>query len=150
MKILRQTSITLILFLISLLENYLNTFISLNIGIYIFFIALVFLGTDFFDQSNVIPIFFSGVLYDSFFSTYYLGLYSAIFLFVVIVSNYLVSKFTKTNIVYFTIISICLLIYKFPIIFEFDINYWLYNYLLSVFVNFTIYLFLKRILRINV
>ncbi len=117
---------------------------------FLFFIVLVFLGTDFFDQSNVIPIFFSGVLYDSFFSTYYLGLYSAIFLFVVIVSNFLVSKFTKTNIVYFTIISICLLIYKFPIIFEFDINYWLYNYLLSVFVNFTIYLFLKRILRINV
>ena len=150
MKILRQISITFILFLISLLENYLNTFISLNIGIYIFFIALVFLGTDFFDQINVIPIFLSGVLYDSFFSTYYLGLYSAIFLFVVIVSNFLVSKFTKTNIVYFTIISICLLIYKFPIIFEFDINYWLYNYLLSVFVNFTTYLFLKRILRINV
>ncbi len=150
MKILRQISITLILFLISLLENYLNTFISLNIGIYIFFIALIFIGTDFFDRGIVIPIFFSGVLYDSFFSTYYLGLYSAIFLFVVIVSNFLVSKFTKTNIVYFTIISICLLIYKFPIIFEFDINYWLYNYLLSVFVNFTTYLFLKRILRINV
>ena len=150
MKILRPASITFILFLISLIEIYLNTFISLNIGIYIFFIVLVFLGTDFFDQSNVIPIFFSGVLYDSFFSTYYLGLYSAIFLFVVIVSNFLVSKFTKTNIVYFTIISICLLVYKSPIILEFDINYWLYNYLLSVFVNFTIYLILKRILRINV
>ncbi len=150
MKILRQTSITFILFLISLIEVYLNTFISLNIGIYIFFIALIFIGTDFFDRGIVIPIFFSGVLYDSFFSTYYLGLYSAIFLLVVIVSNFLVLKFTKTNTVHFTIISICLLIYKSPIIFEFDINYWLYNYLSSVFVNFTIYLFFKRILRINV
>ena len=150
MKILRPASITFILFLISLIEIYLNTFISLNIGIYIFFIALIFIGTDFFDRGIVIPIFFSGVLYDSFFSTYYLGLYSAIFLLVVIVSNFFVSKFTNTNTVYFTIISICLLVYKSPIIFEFDINYWLFNYLSSVFVNFILYLFFKRILRINV
>jgi len=150
MKLLRQTSITFILFLISLIEIYLNTFITLNVGIYVFFITLIFIGTDFFNQDIVFPIFFSGFLYDSFFSTYYLGLYSAIFLFVVIVSNLLVSKFTKTNMVYFTIISICLLVYKFPIIFEFDINYWLSNYLLSVFVNFTFYLSFKKILRINV
>ncbi len=150
MKLLRQTSITFLLFLISLIEIYLNTFITLNVGIYVFFITLIFIGTDFFNQGIVFPIFFSGFLYDSFFSTYYLGLYSAIFLFVVIVSNFIVSKFTKTNIVYFTIISICLLVYKFPVIFEFDLNYWLSNYLLSVFVNFTFYLFFKKILRFYV
>ena len=96
MKFLRLTSITFTLFLICLIEIYLNTFISLNFGVYIFFITLVFLGVDFFSQNNAISIFLAGLLYDSFFSTYYLGLYSAMFIFIVIVTNFLVSKYRST------------------------------------------------------
>ena len=150
MKLLKLISITFTLFLICLIEIYLNTFISLNFGIYIFFITLVFLGVDFFSQNIAIAIFLSGILYDSFFSTYYLGLYSAIFIFVVIVANYLVSKYSKSNIIYFAIFSVCLLIYKLPIILEFDISYWLLSYLFSVIINFIVFMFLKRIIRTNV
>ena len=150
MKLLKLISITFTLFSICLIEIYLNTFISLNFGIYIFFITLVFLGVDFFSQNIAIAIFLSGFLYDSFFSTYYLGLYSAIFIFIVIVANYLVSKYSKSNIIYFAIFSFCLLIYKLPIILEFDISYWLLSYLLSLIVNLTIFLYLKRIIRTNV
>ena len=150
MKLLKLISITFTLFSICLIEIYLNTFISLNFGIYIFFITLVFLGVDFFSQNIAIAIFLSGFLYDSFFSTYYLGLYSAIFIFIVIVANYLVSKYSKSNIIYFAIFSFCLLIYKLPFILEFDISYWLLSYLLSLIVNLTIFLYLKRIIRTNV
>ena len=150
MKLLKLISITFTLFLICLIEIYLNTFISLNFGIYIFFITLVFLGVDFFSQNIAIAIFLSGILYDSFFSTYYLGLYSAIFIFIVIVANYLVSKYSKSNIIYFAIFSVCLLIYKLPIILEFDISYWLLSYLFSVIINFIVFMFFKRITRTNV
>ena len=150
MKLLKLISITFTLFLICLIEIYLNTFISLNFGIYIFFITLVFLGVDFFSQNIAIAIFLSGILYDSFFSTYYLGLYSAIFIFVVIVANYLVSKYSKSNIIYFAIFSVCLLIYKLPIILEFDISYWLLSYLFSVIVYFIIFMLFKRITKTNV
>ena len=150
MKLLKLISITFTLFLICLIEIYLNTFISLNFGIYIFFITLVFLGVDFFSQNIAIAIFLSGILYDSFFSTYYLGLYSAIFIFVVIVANYLVSKYSKSNIIYFAIFSVCLLIYKLPIILEFDISYWLLSYIFSVITNYIVFMFFKRITRTNV
>ena len=150
MKFLRLTSITFTLFLICLIEIYLNTFTLLNFGVYIFFITLVFLGVDFFSQNNAISIFLAGLLYDSFFSTYYLGLYSAIFILVIIVANYLVSQYSKSNLIYFVIFSVCLLIYKLPIILEFEISYWSLSYLLSLVVNFLIFLFIKRIIGNNV
>jgi len=150
MKIFKQISLSILLFLLCLFENYLNTFISLNFGVYIFFILLTYIGTDAFNQNLVFPIFITGILYDSFFSTYYLGLYTAIFLFVVILSNFFVSKYNKSNIVYLIIFTICLLIYKIPILVEFEINYWLSSYLISIVVNLFILLTLKRVLKVNV
>ncbi len=150
MKVLKLISITFLLFLICIIEIYLNTFISLNFGVYIYFLTLLLISVDFYDQNLVLPIFLSGVLYDSFFSTYYLGLYSSIFILIVIIGNFLVSKYSKSNITYFAILSICFLIYISPLIFEFDINYWLSSYLLSVIINFIAFMILKRIFRSNV
>ena len=150
MKVLRTTSISIFLFILCLVENYLNTFISLDFGVYIFLICLVYIGTEVFNQNLVLPIFLSGILYDSFFSTYYLGLYTAIFLVVVVLSNFAVSRFSRRNIIYIITISLCILIYKIPIIVEFNIDYWLASYFTSIFVNSFIFLLFKRVLRINV
>ena len=150
MKALRVISISTFLFTLCLIENYLNTFISLDYGVYIFLISLLYIGTELFNQNLVIPIFLSGILYDSFFSTYYLGLYASIFLVVVVLSNFVVSRYGRSNVIYIITISICLLIYKVPIILEFDLDYWLTRYFTSVFVNSLIFLFLKRVLRNNV
>mgnify|MGYP001326177760 FL=1 len=150
MKVFRLASTSTILFILCLVENYLNTFISLDFGIYIFLISLVYIGTIIFNQNLVLPIFLSGILYDSFFSTYYLGLYTSIFLIVVVLSNFLVSRYSRSNLIYIVTVSLCLLIYKIPIIVEFDINYWLVSYLTSIVVNSFIILFLKRVFRINV
>ena len=150
MKVLKLISITFLLFLICIIEIYLNTFITLNFGVYIYFLTLLLISVDFYDQNLVLPIFLSGVLYDSFFSTYYLGLYASIFILIVIIGNFLVSKYSKSNITYFAILSICFLIYISPFIFEFDINYWLSSYLLSVTINFIAFMILKRIFRSNV
>ena len=150
MKVLKLISITFLLFLICLIEIYLNTFISLNFGVYIYFLTLLLISVDFYDQNLVLPIFLSGVLYDSFFSTYYMGLYSSIFILIVIIGNFLVSKYSKSNIIYFAILSICFLIYISPFIFVFDINYWLSRYLLSVIINFIAFMILKRIFSLNV
>ena len=150
MKIFRLTSLTIFLFILCLVENYLNTLINLDFGVYIFLISLIYIGTEVFNQNLVLPIFLSGILYDSFFSTYYLGLYTSIFLIVVVLSNFLVSRYSRSNLIYIVTVSLCLLIYKIPIIVEFDINYWLVSYLTSIVVNSFIILFLKRVFRINV
>tara|TARA_B100002019_G_scaffold255300_1_gene237905 strand:+ start:458 stop:910 length:453 start_codon:yes stop_codon:yes gene_type:complete len=150
MKALRVISISTFLFTLCLIENYLNTFISLDFGVYVFLISLLYIGTELFNQNLVIPIFLSGILYDSFFSTYYLGLYTSIFLVVVVLSNFVVSRYGRSNLIYIITISICLLIYKVPIILEFDLDYWLTRYFTSVFVNSLIFLFSKRVLRNNV
>ena len=150
MKIIRLISISSFLFIISLVENYLNTFITLNFGVYIFFIFLIYIGTELFNQNLVFPIFLSGILYDSFLSTYYLGLYTAIFLVVVVFSNYVVSRYGRSSAIYMATISICLLIYKIPILIEFSLDYWFISYCVSVVVNTFIFISLKRILRINV
>ena len=150
MKVLRTTSISIFLFILCLVENYLNTFISLDFGVYIFLISLIYIGTEAFNQNLVLPIFLSGILYDSFFSTYYLGLYTAIFLVVVVLSNFIVLRFSRTNVIYIIIVSLCVLVYKIPIIIEFNIDYWLASYFTSIFVNSFIFLLFKRVLRINV
>ena len=150
MKAIRVISISTFLFTLCLIENYLNTFISLDFGVYVFLISLLYIGTELFNQNLVIPIFLSGILYDSFFSTYYLGLYTSIFLVVVVLSNFVVSRYGRSNVIYIITILICLLIYKVPIILEFDLDYWLTRYFTSVFVNSLIFLFLKRVLRNNV
>ena len=150
MKIFRLTSLTIFLFILCLVENYLNTLINLDFGVYIFLISLIYIGTEVFNQNLVLPIFLSGIMYDSFFSTYYLGLYTAIFLIVVVLSNFLVSRYSQTNVIYMITISLCLLIYKIPIILAFDSDYWIISYFTSIFVNLLIFLFLKRVTRINV
>ena len=150
MKVFRLTSISIFLFILCLVENYLNTLIYLDFGVYIFLISLIYIGTEVFNQNLVLPIFLSGILYDSFFSTYYLGLYTAIFLIVVVLSNFLVSRYSQRNVIYMITISLCLLIYKIPIILEFDTDYWITSYFISIFVNLLIFLFLKRVVRINV
>ena len=150
MKVIRLISITFFLFMLCLFENYVNTFISLDFGVYIFLISLLYIGSELFNQNLVIPIFLTGIFYDAFFSTYYLGLYSAIFLIVVVLSNFIVSRYNRSNVIYITTISLCLLIYKLPIILEFDLNYWLPDYFTSIIVNSLIFFFLKRTLRNNV
>ena len=150
MKVIRVISISTFLFMLSLFENYLNTFISLDFGVYIFLISLLYIGTELFNQNFAIPIFFSGILYDSFLSTYYLGLYTSIFLVIVFLSNFVVSRYGQSNFIYTITISLCLLIYKIPIIFEFDLDYWLTGYFTSIFVNSLIFFIFKRTIRNNV
>ena len=150
MKVIRLISISTFLFMLCLFENYLNTFISLDFGVYLFLISLLYIGTELFNQYFVIPIFLTGILYDSFFSTYYLGLYTSIFLVVVVLSNFVVTRYSRSNAFYIITISLCLLIYKIPIILEFDLDYWLTGYFISIFVNSLLLLFFKRALRNNV
>ena len=145
MKVFRLTFISIFLFILCIVENYLNTLIFLDLGVYIFLISLIYIGTEVFNQNLVFPIFFTGILYDSFFSTYYLGLYTAIFLIVVVLSNFIVSRYSQTNVVHLITISLCLLIYKIPIIVEFDMDYWIASYFISIFVNLFIFLFFKRV-----
>ena len=150
MKVIKVISISTFLFLLCLIENYLNTFISLDFGVYIFLISLLYIGIELFNQNLVIPIFITGILYDSFFSTYYLGLYTSIFLAVVVFSNFVISRYSRSNVIYISIISLCLLIYKIPIILEFDLDYWLTGFINSIIVNSLIFFFLNRTLRNNV
>ena len=51
MKVIKVISISTFLFMVCLIENYLNTFISLDFGVYIFLISLIYIGTEFFNQN---------------------------------------------------------------------------------------------------
>ena len=144
MKAIRVISISTFLFTLCLIENYLNTFISLDFGVYVFLISLLYIGTELFNQNLVIPIFLSGILYDSFFSTYYLGLYASIFLAVVVLSNFIVSRYGRSNVIYIITISICLLIYKVPIILEFDLDYLVNTVFHLCFCKFIYFFILKK------
>ena len=75
----------------------------------------------------------------------FLGLYSAIFIAILMISNFLTSKYGKVNVTYLIVISVSLLIYKLPIIIQFDASYWLANLLISIIINFFLFVLFKRV-----
>ena len=89
----------------------------------------------------------SGILYDIFLSENYLGIYAIVFLLTAVSINYMYEKLIDFN-------------FKLPFIFAF--NYLIYNIpnilnlnilsiiALSVFINYLIFILLKRVMRLSV
>ena len=94
----RNISRSIYFVIILFFETLINFLIGLDwIVISPFFLLIYFVSTKSFDNQNIIPLVISGLSYDIFLSENYLGVYSILFLFVAIISNYIQKRFQSTN-----------------------------------------------------
>ena len=148
MKIINSLLSLISFSIILLFENFLNLIISNTyISIAPFYILLFIFSLKRFNNRNIFPIMGSGILYDIFLSENYLGVYAIIFLLTAVSINYIYEKVIDFN-------------FKLPFIFAF--NYLIYNIpnilnpnifsiiALSVFINYLLFILLKRVMRFRV
>ena len=148
MKIINSLLSLISFSIILLFENFLNLIISNTyISIVPFYILLFIFSLKRFNNRNIFPIMGSGILYDIFLSENYLGVYAIVFLLTAVSINYIYEKVIDFN-------------FKLPFIFAF--NYLIYNIpnilnpnlfsiiALSVFINYLLFILLKRVMRFRV
>ncbi len=139
----------LLLFLITLLsENFLNLIIfSKYISISPFFILLIIFSLTRFRNINIFPIMGSGLLYDIFLSENYLGVYAIIFLLTSVSINYMNEKLIEFNFKLFFIFTLNYVIYNILNISSLDV---LLIFPLSLFINYFLFILIKRAMRLSV
>jgi hypothetical protein len=139
----------LLLFSITLLsENFLNLIIfSKYISISPFFILLIIFSLTRFRNINIFPIMGSGLLYDIFLSENYLGVYAIIFLLTSVSINYMNEKLIDFNFKLFFIFTLNYVIYNILNISSLDV---LFIFPLSLFINYFLFILIKRAMRLSV
>lgn len=139
----------LLLFSITLLsENLLNLIIfSKYISISPFFILLIIFSLTRFRNINIFPIMGSGLLYDIFLSENYLGVYAIIFLLTSVSINYMNEKLIDFNFKLFFIFTLNYVIYNILNISSLDV---LFISPLSLFINYFLFILIKRAMRLSV
>tara|TARA_X000000368_G_C22584798_1_gene516708 strand:- start:40 stop:486 length:447 start_codon:yes stop_codon:yes gene_type:complete len=148
MKIINSLSSLISFSIILLLENFLNLIVSNTyISISPFFILLFIFSLKRFSNRNIFPIMGSGILYDIFLSENYLGIYAIVFLLTAVSINYMYEKLIDFNFKLPFIFALNYLIYNIPNILNLNI---LSIIALSVFINYLIFILLKRVMRLSV
>ena len=139
----------LLLFSITLLsENFLNLIIfSKYISISPFFILLIIFSLTRFRNINIFPIMGSGLLYDIFLSENYLGVYAIIFLLTSVSINYMKEKLIDFNFKLFFIFTLNYVIYNILNISSLDV---LFIFPLSLFINYFLFILIKRAMSLSV
>ena len=139
----------LLLFSITLLsENFLNLIIfNKYISISPFFILLIIFSLTRFRNINIFPIMGSGLLYDIFLSENYLGVYAIIFLLTSVSINYMNEKLIDFNFKLFFIFTLNYVIYNILNISSLDV---LFIFPLSLFINYFLFILIKRAMRLSV
>lgn len=139
----------LLLFSITLLsENFLNLIIfSKYISISPFFILLIIFSLTRFRNINIFPIMGSGLLYDIFLSENYLGVYAIIFLLTSVSINYMNEKLIDFNFKLFFIFTLNYVIYNILNISSLDV---LFISPLSLFINYFLFILIKRAMSLSV
>jgi len=89
----------------------------------------------------------TGLIYDIFFSENYLGLYAIVFLLASVSINYMYEKLIDFNFKLVFIFALNYIIYNIPNILSLNI---LSTITLSVFINYLLFLLIKRIMRLRV
>lgn len=139
----------LLLFSITLLfENLLNLIIfSKYISISPFFILLIIFSLTRFKNINIFPIMGSGLIYDIFLSENYLGVYAIIFLLTSVSINYMNEKLIDFNFKLFFIFTLNYVIYNILNISSLDV---LFIFPLSLFINYFLFILIKRSMSFSV
>ena len=89
----------------------------------------------------------SGIFYDIFLSENYLGVYAIVFLLSAVSINYMYEKLIDFNFKLSFIFALNYLIYNFPNILNLNI---FSTIALSVFINYLLFILLKRVMRLRV
>ena len=89
----------------------------------------------------------SGIFYDIFLSENYLGVYAIIFLLSAVSINYMYEKLIDFNFKLYFIFTVNYLIYNIPNILNLNI---FSTIALSVFINYLLFILLKRVMRLRV
>ena len=89
----------------------------------------------------------SGIFYDIFLSENYLGVYAIIFLLSAVSINYMYEKLIDFNFKLYFIFTLNYLIYNIPNILNLNI---FSTIALSVFINYLLFILLKRVMRLRV
>ncbi len=148
MKIVESFFYSFLLIVIFLIEIFINTLINNDIlKFYPFFVILIFLGSIQFRQKNVLPIFISGLFYDLFLSTYFLGIYSIIFILIVMISNFITSKVNTSLISLFFSVLIGMFLYNLPQYLVYEFDYLISNLIFGTMTSYFLVLVLYRVLR---
>ena len=148
MKIANSLANLIIFSIILVAENFIN-FIIFNkyISLSPFYLLLFIFSTIRFDNKNIFPIMGTGLLYDIFLSEKYLGVYAIVYLFVAMSINYMNENFINFNFKLFTIFSLNFIIYNIPNILGINI---FPTIIISILINYLLFLFLKSITRLSV
>jgi len=138
----------LILFItIQLIQLMLNVvFLPFEFNIEIFLIFLVLFGYLFNSEKIIFPIFLTGIFYDLFFSTNFVGVYSSLYIFILLFVSYANNKFTKSYFQKALIFFLSYLIYNFLNLIEYYSTFFTFNSILNFSISFLIFISLEKLI----
>ena len=134
--------------IILIVENFLNLIVfNKYLSIAPFFVLLFIFSLTRFSNKNIFPIMCTGLIYDIFLSENYLGVYTIVFLLVSVSINYMQEKLVDFNFKLVFIFGLNYIIYNIPNILSFN---FVSTTTLSIFVNYLLFLLIKRVMRLRV
>ena len=147
MKYIRFIPYLILFITIQLIQLMLNVvFLPFEFNIEIFLIFLVLFGSLFDSEKIIFPIFLTGIFYDLFFSTNFVGVYSSLYIFILLFVSYANDKFTKSYFQKALIFFLSYLIYNFLNLIEYYSTFFTFNSILNFSISFLIFISLEKLI----
>ena len=151
MKYIRFIPYLILFITIQLIQLMLNVvFLPFEFNIEIFLIFLVLFGSLFDSEKIIFPIFLTGIFYDLFFSTNFVGVYSSLYIFILLFVSYANDKFTKSYFQKALIFFLSYLMYNFLNLIEYYSTFFTFNSILNFSISFLIFISLEKLINRNV
>lgn len=147
MKYIRFIPYLILFITIQLIQLMLNVvFLPFEFNIEIFLIFLVLFGSLFNSEKIIFPIFLTGIFYDLFFSTNLVGVYSSLYIFILLFVSYANDKFTKSYFQKALIFFLSYLMYNFLNLIEYYSTFFTFNSILNFSISFLIFISLEKLI----
>ncbi len=147
MKYIRFIPYLILFITIQLIQLMLNVvFLPFEFNIEIFLIFLVLFGSLFNSEKIIFPIFLTGIFYDLFFSTNFVGVYSSLYIFILLFVSYANDKFTKSYFQKALIFFLSYLMYNFLNLIEYYSTFFTFNSILNFSISFLIFISLEKLI----
>lgn len=147
MKYIRFIPYLILFITIQLIQLMLNVvFLPFEFNIEIFLIFLVLFGSLFNSEKIIFPIFLTGIFYDLFFSTNFVGVYSSLYIFILLFVSYANDKFTKSYFQKALIFFLSYLIYNFLNLIEYYSTFFTFNSILNFSISFLIFISIEKLI----
>jgi len=147
MKYIRFIPYLILFITIQLIQLMLNVvFLPFEFNIEIFLIFLVLFGSLFNSEKIIFPIFLTGIFYDLFFSTNFVGVYSSLYIFILLFVSYANDKLTKSYFQKALIFFLSYLMYNFLNLIEYYSTFFTFNSILNFSISFLIFISLEKLI----